>query len=959
MHSNCVVSQQTDQTIWLTLMNETHVWLLMPYIGLFFLAHVWLLLPGMSLFCWQKLLLEEDEMKDFITERSEIIRLLGSDNDKGLSLSQVELNRQKYGLNVLEKKQTKSLFVRIWEASTEPMLLMLIGAGIIALGVNIFRYVSRQEADFLECVGIFLAIALSVLISVVMEGRSAKAFEALSKINENTVVKAVRNGNILMLNQQEIVVGDILLLAAGDKIPADGRLLESNELFVDESMLTGESLSVQKNAAACFADEKTPLAERANMLYKGTFITSGDCKMIVTAVGSLTEFGIIAGSLSGNENYQTPLQEKLSRLGKNITLLGIIAAVIVFVAQIISFALHDELLLEEIIDAFVTSIVLIVAAVPEGLPTIVAVSLSINIIKLAKNNALVKKMIASETVGCINVICSDKTGTLTENKMKVCAFYDGKLHRDCSGLSNVHFIRNICINSTADLGTEGQFIGNPTECAILQFYEEARKGWENRKSYREERVRYPVIKSFPFNSDLKHMSTIAEIDEATIVFTKGSPEMILSMCAVTEEQRKEIEQHIILLQQQAMRIIAFSHKRLIDRQDYEIESNHKAMESEMVFDGFVAIADPLRKEVFTAVKMCEMSGIELKILTGDNIVTATAIATELNLLKENKIAVEAKDIEEMSDEELSRTLDSICVIARSTPGIKMRIVQLLKAKGNVVAVTGDGINDAPALKNADVGIAMGITGTEVSKEAGDIVLLDDSFATIVKAVEWGRNIYENFKRFISFQLTVNFASVVVVFVSILLGLKAPFTALELLWINIIMDGPPALTLGLEPNYRDLMKRKPTGRNEDIISKTMLWRIVLTGSYISIVFLCQYIFNFLEAQPGEQGTVLFTLFVFFQLFNSFNCRELHSESILKHLFCNKIMLWVMSATFVLQIVFIQFAGVFFGTVPLETTMWLKLFATAFSVVIISEIVKMVYRFKVQNSKSNGVAKIFGY
>ena len=880
-------------------------------------------------------------MKDFITDRSELAELLGSNKAAGLSASQVEANRQRYGGNVLEKKKPKSLLARMWEAATEPMRLMLIGAGIIALCVNIFRAVSGGEADFLECVGIFLAISLSVIISVVMEGRSAKAFEALSKISENTVVKAVRDGKTLMLCQQEIVVGDILLLTTGDKVPADGRLLESSGLSADESMLTGESVPAQKDASVCLVDEKTPLAERSNMLYSGTYITSGTCKMIVTAVGGATEFGVIASSLSGEESAQTPLQEKLARLGKNITILGVMAA-IVFISQIISFALHDGLIMDEIIEAFVTSIVLIVAAVPEGLPTIVAVSLSINIIKLSKKNALVKKMIASETVGCINVICSDKTGTLTENKMKVQAFYDGQFHRDCSELSNPNFIKNICINATADLGVEGQFIGNPTECAMLQFYEESGVCKTSGKSYKQVRESYPVIQTFPFNSDLKHMTTITEINGNMVAFTKGSPEAILSMCAISSEKRKEAEECIISVQQQAMRVIAFAHKELSERQDYEAEQHHQTMESGMIFDGFVAIADPLRKEVYDAARTCEAAGIELKILTGDNIVTATAIANELNLLEGGKIAVEAREVAEMTDEELSDKLDAICVIARSTPSIKMRVVQLLKAKGNVVAVTGDGINDAPALKNADVGIAMGISGTEVSKEASDIVLLDDSFATIVKAVEWGRNIYENFKRFISFQLTVNFASVVVVFVSILMGLKAPFTALELLWINIIMDGPPALTLGLEPNYKDLMKRKPTRRDESIISKAMLLRIGLTGTYISVVFLCQYLFNFLGAASNEKATVLFTLFVLFQLFNSFNCRELHGESILKHLLRNKIMLWVVGATFVLQIVFIQFAGAFFGTVPLGITMWLKLFGVAFSVIVLSEIVKLGYR-----------------
>lgn len=391
-----------------------------------------------------------------------------------------------------------------------------------------------------------------------------------------------------------------------------------------------------------------------------------------------------------------------------------------------------------------------------------------------------------------------------------------------------------------------------------------------------------------------------------------------------------------------MRVIAFAHKDLPVLKDYEEATAHQQMESGMLFDGFVAISDPLRSEVYEAVRSCRNAGISLKILTGDNIVTVTAIANELHLLENGNYAIEAGEIADMNDSELLRRLPSISVIARSTPATKMRIVNLLKTQGNIVAVTGDGINDAPALKNADVGIAMGISGTEVSKEASDIVLLDDSFATIVKAVEWGRNIYENFKRFISFQLTVNLASVIVVFVSILFGLKAPFTALQLLWINIIMDGPPALTLGLEPNYADLMKRKPTSRNESIISKAMLTKIAVTGIYMSAIFLCQYMFNFLQVPDSQMATTLFTLFVLFQLFHSFNCRELHYESIFTHLLNNKLMLLVAGCTFILQILIIQFAGAFFGTVPLELELWLKLFGVASSVIILSELIKLIHR-----------------
>jgi Ca2+-transporting ATPase len=874
--------------------------------------------------------------------QEDLICRLNTNSSVGLTTQQAAQNQAKYGSNTLTREKPESLVKRILGAASEPMILMLVMAGVIALIVNIIRASTGGEADFLECVGIFAAISLSVIITVVMEGKSAKAFEALSKISEDTMIKVLRNGDTVMLGQKELVVGDILLLSTGDKIPADGRLLESMGLAADESALTGESVPAKKDAVSIITDEKTPLAERYNMLYSGNYITSGYCKMVVTAVGDSTEFGKITAELTKTVRASTPLQEKLARLGKTITILGVIAAAIVFITEIISFAISGGLVFEEVLEAFVTSIVLIVAAVPEGLPTIVAVSLSINIIKLSSQNALVKKMIASETVGCINVICSDKTGTLTENKMTVSAFYDSKWHEKPSELSSNWIVHNVCLNTTADISQNGTFIGNPTECAMLNFYESSDVRKKSGKSYKDERSDHDVLHAFPFSSELKHMTTISKVDGKIISYVKGSPECVFSMCDISDSKRSVIEQYITKAQKKAMRVIAFAHKELNGMRDYEDQRNHVEMETNMVFDGFMAIADPLRADVYEAVKNCRLAGIDLKILTGDNIVTATAIANELNVLSKDHIAVEAKDIADFSDDELLKMLPKISVIARSTPTIKMRVVKLLKTQGNVVAVTGDGINDAPALKNADVGIAMGISGTEVSKEASDIVLLDDSFSTIVKAIAWGRGIYENFKRFIQFQLTVNVSSVIVVFTSIILGLKAPFTALQLLWINIIMGGPPALTLGLEPIYDDLMSRPPTKRSDNIVSKAMLIRIGLTGAYISIIFLCQYTFNFLGATTEQMPTVLFTLFALFQLFNSFNCRELHSVSIFNHLLKNKIMLLVITVTFILQILIIQFAGAFFGTIPLDLIMWLKIFGVSFSVILISEFVKLMWR-----------------
>ncbi|WP_313071123.1 calcium-translocating P-type ATPase, PMCA-type [Lacrimispora sp.] len=887
---------------------------------------------------------ESTALKEFQENTRDLLNRLNTDGSVGLSEQQVETQKEQYGSNLLTKEKPESLLKRIVEAAKEPMILMLIMAGVIALLVNIIRATTGSEADFMECLGIFAAIFLSVLITVIMEGKSAKAFEALSKISDDTMIKVIRDGNTLMLGQKDIVVGDIVLLATGDRVPADGRLLNSSGMAADESALTGESLPAKKDAELLILDEKTPLAERANMVYSGNYITSGYGKMVVTAVGDHTEFGNIARELTNVERTSTPLQEKLARLGKTITILGIIAAAIVFISELISFSLSGGLSLEVVLDAFVTSIVLIVAAVPEGLPTIVAVSLSINIIKLSKQNALVKKMIASETVGCINVICSDKTGTLTENKMTVSAFYDGEWKEKTGDFASDWLVHNICLNTTADISPDGSFIGNPTECAMISFYQNSKAFKNTGKSYKDERSDHEVLHAFPFSSELKHMTTISKVDGKIISYVKGSPECVFSMCSLSQSKQSEIEHFIVKAQEKAMRVIAFAHKELLEMKDYEDDIHHNDMERDMVFDGFVAISDPLRSDVYEAVKHCRMAGVDLKILTGDNIITAIAIANELHILEDGRIAIEASEIADLSDEELLHMLPKISVIARSTPTTKMRVVKLLKSQNNVVAVTGDGINDAPALKNADVGIAMGISGTEVSKEASDIVLLDDSFSTIVKAIAWGRGIYENFKRFIQFQLTVNVSSVIVVLASILLGLKAPFTALQLLWINIIMDGPPALTLGLEPIYDDLMSRPPTGRSDNIISRTMFIRIGLTGLYISVIFLCQYVFNFLGASDREVTTVLFTLFALFQLFNAFNCRELHATSIFKHLLKNRIMLLVISITFLLQILIIQFAGAFFGTVPLGLFMWIKIFLLTFSVILISEFVKMFIRRK---------------
>ncbi len=563
-----------------------------------------------------------------------------------------------------------------------------------------------------------------------------------------------------------------------------------------------------------------------------------------------------------------------------------------------------------------------------------AVSLALNIIKMSRENALVKKMIACETVGCINIICSDKTGTLTENKMTVQQIYAKGELLEPEKLTDVCLLENFCINSNANVTIEDgkdSFIGNPTECALLVAARKA--GWD----YTKKREETDIAHIFPFSSQKKDMSTILRTAEGYMLYVKGNPEKIMNLSVnLSDEEKNALEEKITSFQSRAGRILAFAHKKL---DQYTGEETQEELETDLIYDGFVVISDPLSPDVYGAIGRCRKAGIEVKMLTGDNILTARAIADELHMLDADHIAVEASEIENMSDEELAQALKKIQVIARSTPLVKMRVVKALKAQGNVVAVTGDGINDAPAIKNADVGIAMGIAGTEVTKEASDIVLLDDSFSTIMKAVQWGRAIYENFKRFIQFQLTVNVSSVVVVVCSILAGFETPFTALELLWINIIMDGPPALTLGLEPIRDDILNHPPTRRDENIISRSMISRIFVNGIFISIVFMLQHFTNFLGAAPEQESTVLFTLFVVFQLFNAFNCRELDRTPMYKNLLNNKLMLGIFLLVLILQIIITQAGGAVFETVPLSVGLWCKILGVSCSVIVLDEIWKL--------------------
>ena len=907
-------------------------------------------------------------MEAYTKPGEEILKQLKVDASKGLDKEGVMNSKKQYGSNQFCTQKRKTILVRLTENLREPMVIILMIAAGITIGVNVIKGMNGYETEFIECVGIIVAIALTIVITLIMEGKSEKAFELINQMKEDIQVKVIRDGTVQLINQGEVVVGDILYVETGDKLVADGRLIEVNELKVDESMLTGESHTISKSVECCKQD--TVVAERVNMVYSGSFVTAGTGKMVVTEVGSHTEFGKIAKGLLEGKGSQTPLQEKLQRLSKMIALLGAGIAIVAFILQII--AMRESYSLEGVLEAFIASIVLIVAAVPEGLSTIVAASLAINVIKLAKQNTLVKKMVACETVGSINIICSDKTGTLTQNKMTVIAVesamskeaanpVDNEITVETARQHNGNFIedyliKNICINSTADIEIDSQkearFIGNPTESALLvNVYH---KGIDYKKLREENEIMYVQ----PFSSELKKMTTIIKEKNQMLVLIKGSPEKILELCDLNEQQKEVFRERMESYQKRACRLIAFCHKligieelmrssaetMILESQTMKDEERKiiPYYEQEMLYDGFAAITDPLRKETYPAVQKCKEAGIEIKMLTGDNKVTAKAIAQDLGIIQEDDLIVEARELENLEDEAFEKVIPHVRVIARSTPLIKMRVVNTLKSMGNIVAVTGDGINDAPALKHADIGIAMGISGTEVSKEASDMILLDDSFSAIIKAIEWGRGLYENFQRFIQFQLTVNMASVIVVLGTLLLGYKAPFTPLQLLWINIIMDGPPALTLGLEPIRSEIMKRKPVSRNASIISKGMLRSIIRNGIFIAIICLAQRCMNFIGGLVYEEGTILFTLFMVCQLFNALNSRKLESESLRNYGLRNKKMIGVLVLTFILQMIMTQFGGRLFNTVPLNTVTWLKIIGIGICVLIIDEGARWIER-----------------
>lgn len=899
------------------------------------------------------------ENKYYRQPKENVLRSLKVSEEKGLTHKEADNRLREYGKNEFTKPKQASLLQEVKEILGQQLIIILLIAAGISLLIK----------EYHDAIGICLAILIGSVIGLVTENKSKKAAEALAQMTEDIRVKVLRDGKKEVIHKSEVVVGDIVFLETGDMVPADGRILKSVELKVREDMLTGESDDVRKEECTVSSDH---LAEQKNMLFGGTLIALGTATMVVTAIGDHTEMGSIAKEL-GEREEDTPLQIKLDNLGKKISQISTAVAGMLFVymlVQIIQEApIHMSLAngqafrnsmkglaacFPEIKTAFVVCVALIVAAVPEGLTTMINITLAITMKQMAKINALVRKKEACETIGSVSVICSDKTGTLTQNRMQVAKVYLEGHYVEPSKLNeHKEFVHNCLINSTADVdysSPEPKYIGSATECALLRLCKDF--------NYQTAREISDIVRQVPFNSQNKYMLTMIHTPNHYILYSKGAPEVILEQCGyeliegsmkpLTGTRKQEIIREMSQLQKEAMRVLAFGYKESIEPKDYRTRADWKR---ELVFQGFVGINDPLREGVVDSIAIAREGGIETKMLTGDNIQTAMAIGKELGMIGEGSKmrAVESTYIDQLDDKQLADEIKTIGIVARSKPTTKMRIVQALQKNGEVVAVTGDGINDAPALTKADVGVAMGIAGTEVSKNAADIILTDDSFSTIVQAIKWGRGIYNNFQRFIQFQLTVNVIAFLIAVLSQLMGYDMPFTTIHLLWINLIMDGPPALVLGLEPIRESVMKRKPTSRNASIINKFMILTIGLNSLYIAIVLYLQIKLNFLGANPNhvignasEVQTVLFSLFAFSVLFNAFNCREFGIASIFPNFTKNKMFLRVIALTACLQIFITQFVGKFFNAVPLTANMWGKIILVGLSVIIVNEVLKLAFR-----------------
>ncbi len=798
------------------------------------------------------------------SQRAEDVLASLATRESGLTAEEVAARLAQYGPNRLQEKKKKSLLVRFFEQFKDVMIIILIVAAVISFVIACFGH---DPMEFLEPGLILLIVVLNAIMGVVQESKAEKALDALKNMSAPHA-RVIRDGTERIINAADLVPGDIIRLEAGDFVPADARLLKSTNLKSEESALTGESVPSEKDAAAEVA-ENAAIGDRTNMVFTGCSITYGTATAVVTGTGMNTEMGKIAGLLAGEKETRTPLQEKLARLGKWLGVLALAACAVVFVVGLIAEGFTQE----NIINMFMTAVSLAVSAIPEGLPAIVTIVLSIGVTRMVKKNAIIKRLPAVETLGSASIICSDKTGTLTQNRMTLVKTYcDGGEAKDFSPEEkDENTLRllawgTLCCDGsvTFEEGKETH-IGDPTETAIVLA---AHKTGQEKEALN---AACPRVAELPFDSDRKLMTSVNRIDGKYVVIVKGAFDVMAKRCVAGDIARASAVNDE--MSASALRVLAVGYKTL---NELPAEISSETLESGLTFLGLVGMIDPPRPEAKAAVAVCREAGIKPIMITGDHVVTAAAIARELGILTEGDRAITGAELDAMSEEELDASVENIAVYARVSPENKIRIVKAWQKKGQVVSMTGDGVNDAPALKAADIGCAMGITGTDVAKGAADMTLTDDNFATIVDAVKEGRGIYANIKKVVGFLLGTNISEVLVVFLAIVIWQISPFISIQLLWINLITDSLPAIALGMEAVESDVMKQRPKPKNESLFAHGYGIRIVLQGVMFAALTLGSYfIGEYFGGSEAAGSTLAFMVLALIQIFHAFNMRSEHS------------------------------------------------------------------------------------
>ena len=799
-------------------------------------------------------------MNEHSQTREELLRQQASDPQMGLTEDEAQRRLQKYGENRLKGKKKKSLAVKFLEQFRDAMVLILLGAAAVSFAVALSEH---NSAAFFEPLLILLIVAVNAVMGVVQENRAERSLEALMGMAAPHA-RVVRDGQERIADAACLVPGDVIRLEAGDFIPADARLLVSSSLKAEESALTGESLPAEKDAEALLKEDAA-LGDRVNCIYSGCSVVYGTASALVIRTGMDTEMGKIAGMLDSESDMQTPLQARLAQLGKYLGALALVICGVIFVMGIL-----EEM---PVLEIFMTAVSLAVSAIPEGLPVIVTIVLSIGVERMAKRNAIVKRLPAVETLGSTSVICSDKTGTLTRNQMTLAkAYLDEGRRTETIGTENSEGVRGLlacgvlCSNGSVRFEDGKEIhLGDPTETSIVA------AAYKNGIRQEELMKRYPRLGELPFDSDRKLMTTIQEIDGAYVAVTKRAFDMLASRCVQGDLLRAgEVTEE---MSAQALRVLAVAY-RVLEELPGELESGE--LERDLIFLGLVGMIDPPREEAKEAVALCQKAGIRPIMITGDHVITASAIARQLGILKEGEEAITGAALQGLSDEAFDSVLEKISVYARVSPEDKIRVVKAWQRKGQIVSMTGDGVNDAPALKAADIGCAMGITGTDVAKDAADMTLQDDNFATIVAAVREGRGIYNNIRKTVGFLLGTNIGEVVLVFCSMLFFKIPPLLSMQLLWINLVTDSLPAIALGMEPVEDRVMEERPRPKKEGIFAHGLGLRVVLQGLMFGGLSLAAFWFGSRAAGAETGGrTLAFLVLGFSQIIHSFNMRSSRS------------------------------------------------------------------------------------